>query len=139
MTILQDLKINGETRLEQIVSALQGWLAHVDPLDQDKEHTIVLSLNVRNKVKCVDVVSVGTLDYSFIHPREVYRRAISVGAAKIILAHNHPSMDCTPSTEDELCTRRILEAGEIVGIHLVDHIIFIPSSHYSFAEQGSVV
>ncbi len=139
MIILQDLELNAKTYPDLVLRSLQEWLGSLDPLDQDKEHTIVVSLNVRNKVKCVDIVSVGTLDSSFIHPREVYRRAIAVGAAKIILAHNHPSTDCTPSTEDELCTRRILEAGEIVGIHLVDHIIFSPSSHYSFAEQGSVV
>ncbi len=138
MIILQDLEIT-RAYPDKVVKPLQGWLKSIDPLDQDKEHTIVLTLNVRNRVTCVDVVCIGLLDSSFVHPREVFRRAIALGAAKIILAHNHPSKNCEPSTEDILCTKRVLEAGEIIGIELIDHIIFCPTDHYSFVEHGGLL
>ncbi len=137
MIILQDVEIT-RAYPEKVVKPLQGWLETIDPLDRDKEHVIVLTLNVRNKVTCVDVVGTGLLDFSFVHPREVFRRAIAVGAAKIILAHNHPSLSCEPSEDDILCTRRVLHAGEIIGIPLLDHIIFCPTDHYSFVEHGRV-
>lgn len=135
MTILHDCKLL-VSQSEDVAPLLQEWLATLDPIDQDKEHFIVLSLDVRQKVKQVEVVSIGILNAALVHTREVYRRAITSGAARIILAHNHPSDECTPSDEDLDVTRELKQAGDIIGIRLVDHIIFSPSSYYSCADEG---
>jgi DNA repair protein RadC len=137
MTILHDLKL-AIFRPQDVVPILRQWLASIDPIDQDKEHFIVLSLDVRQKVKQVEVISIGTLTATLVHAREVYRRAITLGAARIIVAHNHPSKDCSPSDEDLVSTRKLWQAGDVLGIPLVDHIIFSDSSYYSYADEGII-
>src|SRR6266496_2866051 len=104
MIILRDLDLMA-TKSQDVAPILQKWLITIDPLDRDKEHLIVLAMNVRLKVQLVDVVSIGILNASLTHAREVYRRAIVLGASRIIIAHNHPSSDCTPSDEDREITR----------------------------------
>jgi DNA repair protein RadC len=84
----------------------------------------------------MDVVSVGTLTQSCGHPRELYKAAILTNAAAIILVHNHPSGDPSPSLEDAQLTARISKAGEILGIKLLDHVIIGELGHYSFANAG---
>jgi DNA repair protein RadC len=84
----------------------------------------------------MDVVSVGTLTQSCGHPRELYNAAILTNAAAIILVHNHPSGDPSPSLEDAQLTARISKAGEILGIKLLDHVIIGELGHYSFANAG---
>jgi DNA repair protein RadC len=83
----------------------------------------------------VDEVSVGSLNQSIVHPRELFKTALLSSAAAIILVHNHPSGDPTPSREDIEITRRLKEAGEILGVKLLDHII-VGSSYLSFTERG---
>ena len=80
-------------------------------------------LNVKNQIIAKEVISIGILDGSLIHPREVFKAAVCAGAASIIVAHNHPSGDTTPSVQDREVTTRLREAGKILGIPLVDHVI----------------
>lgn len=99
---------------------------------QDREVLIALHLDTRKQLIAEEVVSVGTLNSSLVHPREVFRRAIKNSAAALVLLHNHPSGDPTPSAEDIEVTERIQEVGKLVGIPLVDHLIFGDGRCFSF-------
>lgn len=101
-----------------------------------KEHFVCLFLNTKNHVIGRETVSVGSLSATIVHPREVYRSAIQRMSAAIICAHNHPSGDPTPSREDIDLTRRLLEAGQIVGIDLLDHLVIGDGSFVSLKEKG---
>jgi len=92
-------------------------------------------LDTRSRVKLVEVVSVGTLTSSIVHPRETFRRAIIEGAASIIIAHNHPSGEVDPSDDDTRVTKRMFEAGELLGITLLDHIVFSSEGYFSFRDN----
>jgi DNA repair protein RadC len=98
---------------------------------KQKEHFIVLMLDTRNHVNGIEVVSVGNLDTSLAHPREVFQKAVTSGAASVILVHNHPSGDPEPSEEDIKLTKRMTEAGEIVGIAVTDHVIVCDNCYVS--------
>ncbi len=100
-----------------------------------KEHFLVVSFDVRNKVIGIDTVTVGTLNASIVHPRETFDTAIRRHASHIILAHNHPSNDTEPSSQDLAITNRLAQAGKILGIELVDHIIVSQSGFLSFKER----
>ena len=93
------------------------------PQGEEREHFVALYLDARSRVKGACVVSIGTLSASLVHPREVFRPAIVAGAAAVIVAHNHPSGDVTPSAEDREATRRLVRAGELLGVPLLDHVI----------------
>lgn len=103
---------------------------------QTKEHFICLFLNTKNRVICQDTVSIGSLNATVVHPREVFRAAIKRCSASLICAHNHPSGDSTPSTEDLILTKRLREAGEIIGIEVLDHVIIGGNRFYSLKENG---
>ena len=105
--------------------------------DLDREQLIVCSLDTKNQPISVSVVSIGSLNSSIVHPREVYKISILANAASIILFHNHPSGDVTPSSEDISVTKRLVEAGNIIGISLLDHIIIgIEGDYCSLNEKG---
>lgn len=89
----------------------------------DQEQLVVACLDTKHRVQCVVKVTVGTLDASLVHPREIFKPAIIEGAAAILLSHNHPSGDTEPSREDIQVTDRITEAGKLLGISVLDHII----------------
>lgn len=99
-----------------------------------KEHFVVLYLNARNQIIHKETISIGSLNASLVHPREVFEPAIRVCAAQIILAHNHPSGDSDPSDADIVITKRIVEAGRLLGIDVIDHIIVTKSSFNSLKE-----
>lgn len=101
-----------------------------------KEVFICLHLDSKNRIISEDVVSVGTLNRSLVHPREVFKKAVKNGAASILVVHNHPSGDPQPSMEDKQVTRRLREVGEIMGIPLLDHIIIARDKRFSFREEG---
>ncbi|SMG58092.1 RadC family protein [Paenibacillus aquistagni] len=101
-----------------------------------QEHFVCLFLNIKNKVLAQETISIGTLDASLVHPREVFRAAIRHGCASVICIHNHPSGDPTPSHEDIAITRRLMEAGELVGIEVLDHIVIGDKRYVSLKEQG---
>lgn len=101
-----------------------------------KEVFICLHLDGKNRIKCVDLVSVGSLNQSIVHPRSVFQTALISNAAAIILVHQHPTGDPSPSSEDIAITRRLREAGEIMGIKILDHIIIGEGQYLSFVERG---
>lgn len=104
--------------------------------DQRREHFLCLYLNARNQVIFKEVVSIGSLSASIVHPREVFQAAITHSAASIVLAHNHPSGDVSPSGDDIELTRRLVRAGEIMGIDVLDHIIMAAEDFLSMKERG---
>ena len=96
----------------------------------------VLLLDTRHRVLKTKILSVGTLDASVVHPREVFREAVAGGAAALILFHNHPSGNPTPSRDDVELTRRLAAAGELMGIVVVDHLVLTDTRYCSFKETG---
>lgn len=101
----------------------------------DRESFICLHLNIKHCVLSYEVVSIGSLNSSVVHPREVYKGALLSNAAAIIILHNHPSGDPTPSAEDITVTKRLIDAGNILGIELLDHLIFGESGFISLKER----
>jgi len=101
-----------------------------------KEHFLVLSLDTRNHLINTQTISIGSLDSSIVHPREVFKEAISSTAASVIFAHNHPSGDPTPSEDDIKLTKRLVEAGEILGIEVLDHIIICDKEYISMKSRN---
>lgn len=104
--------------------------------DRKQEHFICISLNGANEVITVRVVTIGLVNKSQIHPREVFSDVIAERAAAVIIAHNHPSGNLNPSREDAAVTRQIQAAADILGIPLLDHIIFDHTAYYSFKEDS---
>lgn len=105
---------------------------------QHKEHFFCLFLNTKNQIIYKELISIGSLNATIVHPREVFRAAIKRCSASIICAHSHPSGDPTPSVEDIEVTNRLIEAGNIVGIHLIDHLIIGESNFFSLKENGLI-
>jgi DNA repair protein RadC len=103
-------------------------------IDARQEEFHIVTLDTKNQVVNTHLVTKGTLDASLVHPREVFRPAIRDAASRVILVHNHPSGDCTPSREDHAVTRRLEAAGEILGIEVLDHIIVGGESAVSIRE-----
>lgn len=104
--------------------------------DSDRELLIVCCMDTKNQPTCINIVSIGTLNSSLVHPREVFKAAILGNSSSIIVAHNHPSGDTTPSNEDVNITNRLKEAGKIIGIDLLDHIIIGKNHFTSLKERG---
>jgi DNA repair protein RadC len=96
----------------------------------------VMLLDTKHRVLRTTVLSIGTLDASVVHPREVFREATLAGAAALVLFHNHPSGDPHPSEEDVKLTERLVAAGMLMGIYVIDHVILADVQYYSFSEQG---
>lgn len=103
----------------------------------DRETAVVLCLDVRNRINAINIVSIGIVNATLTHPREVFKAAILSNAVGIIFAHNHPSGDTTPSIEDEQKTKQLIEAGKILGIDVLDAIIIGDGNFYSFREEKS--
>ncbi len=101
-----------------------------------KEHFLALLLDTRSQLIKVSEISIGSLDTSIVHPREVFKEAISASAASVIFAHNHPSGDPEASEDDIELTKRLAKAGEIVGIDVLDHIIIGDKNYLSLKRQG---
>lgn len=112
------------------------WKELKDIRDNKKEHFVIFYLDSRNQEIKREVVSVGLLNASLVHPREVFEPAIKHLAAQIILAHNHPSGETEPSEEDLTVNKRLVEAGKILGIEVIDHIIVSRSGYLSFKERN---
>lgn len=121
------------TRPEDIFNTLETVLSMSE---MTEENLIMITLNTKNNITGLFTVSTGNLNSSIVHPREIFKRAIIQNAASIIIAHNHPSGDPTPSKEDIDVTKRIFEVGKIIGIELLDHIIIGDGKYRSLKEQG---
>ena len=104
----------------------------------DREHFIAITLDGASRVIGTHTISIGTLNQSLVHPREVFYLAIKDKAAAIILAHNHPSGQLFPSRADKQVTTRLKEVGKLIGIDVVDHIILAPEGYYSFQESDDL-
>ncbi|WP_195514042.1 JAB domain-containing protein [Turicibacter sanguinis] len=102
----------------------------------DREQFIIACLNTKNEPTNISVVSVGTLNKAIVHPREVFKTAILSNAASIMAFHNHPSGDTEPSQQDIQLTNRLYEAGELLGIKLLDHLIIGDGTFTSLKEKG---
>ncbi len=116
---------------DEVVALVRGGLK-----GKKKEHFLALLLNTRNQLIKVAEISVGSLDTSLVHPREVFKEAISASAASVIFVHNHPSGDPEASEDDIKLTKRLAEAGEIVGIDVLDHIIVCDKDYLSLKGKG---
>jgi len=116
---------------DDVVGLVRGRLK-----GKKKEHFLALLLDTRNQLIKVAEISVGSLDSSLVHPREVFKEAIAATAASVVFAHNHPSGDPTASEDDIRLTKRLAEAGEIVGIDVLDHIILGDKNFLSLKREG---
>lgn len=103
-----------------------------------QEHFLCLSLNNAGEILNNRVITIGLLNYSLIHPREVFRGAITDNASSVILIHNHPSGSLEPSSQDIEITKQLKLAGDIIGIQVMDHVIVTRNSHLSMRERGLV-
>lgn len=122
-----------------IIRSPEDCFAYLEDLKYlDKEHFVILCLDTKKKVIGRETISIGTLNCGLVHPREVFKAAIRRGAHSIIGAHNHPSGDSTPSPEDIEVTKRLVEAGELVGIEFVDHVIISSISNTSLGNLGYI-
>lgn len=104
--------------------------------NEAKEYFFTLHLDGKNRISCIDCVSVGSLNQSIVHPREVFKTALASNAAALVLIHNHPSGDPSPSSEDIAITRRLKEAGDLLGIKIMDHVIVGTDGMVSLLERG---
>lgn len=106
--------------------------------DRKQEHFLCLSLNGAHEVTALRVVSVGLVNRTIVHPREVFADPLTDRAAAVVVCHNHPSGNVQPSDEDKQVTSRLVEAGVTLGIQVLDHIIFSDRGYYSFLEHGAL-
>ena len=110
--------------------------------NEEQEHFLTIILDVKHQIKGFYTVTIGLIDRSQVHSREVFRNAIIQGASRVILTHNHPSGDPTPSAQDIACTRDIVAAGKVIGIEVLDHVIIgrstasRPRDYLSFREEN---
>ena len=119
------------TEWHDVVRLVEPRLAHAT-----KEHFVAVLLDARHRVLRVADISVGSLTASLVHPRELFHEAITAHAAALILVHNHPSGDAAPSEEDLLLTRRLVAAGRLLGIEVLDHVILGRGTHRSVQADG---
>jgi DNA repair protein RadC len=114
-----------------VFNAVREYLA-----DADREYFLTLMLSTKNNITGVNVASVGTLNSSLVHPREVFKAAILANAAAVVLVHNHPSGIPDPSNEDLEITRRLVEVSKIIGIEVIDHLVIGDGCWVSLKERG---
>jgi len=119
-----------------IMSPKDVFMAMQDLVVSKKEHFVVFYLDSRNQEIIRDVISIGTLNSSLVHPREVFENAIKNNAASIVISHNHPSQDPTPSNADLQVTNQIQQAGKILGIEILDHVIVTKNKWWSWKEAN---
>lgn len=119
----------------RLASAAAVAMACADIAQADREHFVVFDLDVRHRVIERRVVSIGTLTGVEVHPRETFRGAIANGAAAIVIAHNHPSGDASPSRQDIELTRRLRDVGEVCGIPVLDHLVIARGGWVSMASE----
>ena len=126
-------RVNSGRICEKVISNASNIADHyIEKLkDKKKEYFIAVFLDSKNKIIKDEIISIGTLNSSLVHPREVFKEAIKNSANSIILVHNHPSGDCEASDEDLVITKKMKEAGEVVGIKILDHLIMGKEDHHS--------
>ncbi len=126
-----DIFYSNVSHLSLLADTIRGHIA-----DMDREHFIGISLNTRDKVTAIDTISIGSLNASLIHARELFHACIRRHAASVVIAHNHPSGDPDPSDEDIMVTTRLMAAGNVMGIKVRDHIIVTKETYISMRQKG---
>lgn len=121
-----------------LLSPKDVWDRMADIRNSKKEHFVVFYLDSRSQEIEREIISIGTLNESLVHPREVFEPAIIRKAASVIISHNHPSGDLEPSDDDIEITKKLVGAGKILGIKIVDHVIVAKNSFFSFKEKGII-
>lgn len=119
-----------------ILSPKDVWEELKDIRDNKKEHFVVFFLDARNQEIKREIISMGSLNTNLVHPREVFEPAVRYLATQIIAAHNHPSDDTSPSQEDLVITKQLVDAGKLLGIELKDHVIVSKANYFSFTEHN---
>lgn len=119
-----------------LLSPKDVWDQLKDIRDNKKEHFVVFFLDTRNQEIKREIISIGSLNANLVHPREVFEPAVRHFAAQIIVAHNHPSGNTEPSADDLVITKKLTEAGKILGIEIIDNVIVTENSYFSFKEKG---
>ena len=128
------LEVN-DTNLPTIATPKDAVAQLIELRQNKKEHFVVLYLNARRQLIHKETISVGTLNANLVHPREVFEPALKNSAAQVVVAHNHPSGDPDPSEDDRMITKKLADAGNMMGIEVMDHVIMGKSSYFSFKEQ----
>lgn len=130
---------------QKVVHYLERYIESIEDYDPEVEHFFVINTDIKNNPKSVRIVTKGTATASLVHPREVFRIAVKESAAAIIVAHNHPSGDPCPSRADMDVTKKLREAGKVLGIQLLDHVIVgrkmadpTGLGFYSFCDNGLI-
>lgn len=136
-----EIKFDTEKKVvnsEVVFTILSEVLQAEDGLDRDKEHLWAIGLTSQNQIKYIDLVHLGAVNQCPCNPMEIFRRACINGVTSIIVAHNHPSGSPKPSNEDRLVTKRLVEAGSVLGIKFMDHLIIGRNGFYSFSDEGEI-
>lgn len=120
---------------EDVFRIMQGVLLRENKIDQDKEHFWIIGLANNNKILFVELVSIGSVRATVVEPMNVFRVAILKNAVKVILVHNHPSGELTPSNDDKDVTDRLIQVGRIIDIEVVEHLIITTEEYYSFVDS----
>lgn len=123
---------------DKITSSDDAYIQFKEYAELEREHFIVLTLDGASRVIDKRVISIGTLNQTLVHPREVFRPAILDNSAGIIIAHNHPSGQLEASLEDRRVTKRLKEVGTLIGIELLDHIIVSKDGYFSFRDEDEL-
>ena len=129
----------GRTQAKRLLTTVDILPLLRDIASHRQEHFIVLSVDTGRKLITKRIVFIGTINSVIAHPREVYAGAIADMAAGIVVAHNHPSGDPTPSKQDIATTQQLIAAGQILGVSLYDHVIVAGKRHYSFSANGMML
>ena len=123
---------------KQVYKIIWNLIKSMEPFDRDKEHFFAIGINRAYCMRYIDHVSTGTMHGTIAEPREVFRNAIHLGASCIILVHNHPSGSLIPSKPDIKVTKELTQAGKLLKIEVIDHVIVSSEGYYSFSDEGKL-
>lgn len=137
ISAVYQVKTNVKAPIERCASAWEvGYFFSKEIGNLTQERLVALFLNTKNEVLAYSVITQGTINQSIANPRDILQRALLTNSASVVIAHNHPSGNLTPSEDDKRATKRLKECCEMMGIMLLDHFIVSEESHLSFASQG---
>ncbi|MED5052580.1 JAB domain-containing protein [Anoxybacillus rupiensis] len=140
VSIKQVIKKRKAKHLLQLITSpeIAAAVARKEIGNEDREVFLVIVLNTKNEIAAIHRCHVGSLNASVVHPREVFKAAILNNGSSIIVAHNHPSQNTTPSREDLEVTKRLVTVGQMIGIEVLDHLVVSENSYFSFKENGHI-
>jgi len=128
-------RLFGSKQSKIIMTPREVWQELREIRESKKEHFVIFYLDIKNQVIKKEIISIGNLNASIVHPREVFEKAVISATAQIIIAHNHPSGDCRPSELDVKTTQRLIKAGEILDIEIIDHVIVSKNKWLSMKKE----